>query len=46
LKQAAVPIINQETCNSAAWLAGDVTDNMFCAGHPGGQHDGCEVGTS
>lgn len=43
LKQAAVPLINRTLCNSQQWLAGDVTDNMFCAGHPNGQHDGCEV---
>ena len=43
LKQAAVPIINRNTCNSQQWLAGDVTNNMFCAGYPDGVHDGCEV---
>ncbi|XP_067933137.1 atrial natriuretic peptide-converting enzyme-like [Watersipora subatra] len=42
LKQAAVPIVNKNTCNSQQWLAGEVTDNMFCAGYPDGVHDGCE----
>jgi len=42
LKQAAVPLINRTLCNSQQWLAGDVTDNMFCAGYPNGVHDGCE----
>ncbi|XP_013390346.1 bone morphogenetic protein 1 [Lingula anatina] len=40
LKQAAVPIVNRQTCNS--WYYGDITGNMICAGYEAGGHDACQ----
>ncbi|XP_066304579.1 plasminogen-like isoform X1 [Branchiostoma lanceolatum] len=42
LRQAPVSIIDIHTCNSAPWYNGAVTDNQFCAGHPGGGVDSCQ----
>lgn len=41
LKQASVPIDNTTVCNTTSHLQGQITDNMFCAGHGG--NDACSV---
>ncbi|XP_021351138.1 suppressor of tumorigenicity 14 protein homolog [Mizuhopecten yessoensis] len=42
LKQAALPIVNINTCNSSSYLDGQVLDTMICAGYSKGGHDSCQ----
>lgn len=42
LKQALLPIVNVDKCNSTDYLDGDATDNMLCAGYDQGGIDSCQ----
>jgi len=41
LRQAEVPIVDQNLANSPGWLDGGLTLNMLAAGHAGGGGDSC-----
>jgi hypothetical protein len=43
LKQAAIPVLDTRKCNETSHLAGQITDNMFCAGYNRGGIDACHV---
>ncbi|KAK7501503.1 hypothetical protein BaRGS_00007307 [Batillaria attramentaria] len=43
LKQAAVPLIDRNTCNGPLWYDGKVLDHMVCAGYTHGGVDACNV---
>lgn len=40
LQKVDVPFVSRETCNAA--YSGRITDQMFCAGYPGGGKDSCQ----
>ncbi|XP_074648857.1 ovochymase-like [Tubulanus polymorphus] len=42
LKQAMVPIVGKQICNSYDFYNGAITDNMICAGYTEGGHDACQ----
>ncbi|KAK3091949.1 hypothetical protein FSP39_023932 [Pinctada imbricata] len=42
LKQALLPVVNIDQCNSTEYLDGDATDNMICAGFDKGEIDSCQ----
>ena len=46
LKQAVLPVVNVDKCNSTDYLDGDATDNMICAGYDKGGIDSCQVTTA
>lgn len=41
LKQAAVPLIDRDTCNRPDWYDGEVLSDMVCAGFEQGGTDAC-----
>lgn len=41
LRQVSLPIVSNQTCNSYSSYAGDVTENMLCAGYVEGGKDAC-----
>lgn len=43
LKQALLPVVNVDKCNSTDYLDGEATDNMICAGYDKGGIDSCQV---
>lgn len=42
LREALVPLIDYDTCNSPDIYDGDITKNMLCAGYMDGRRDGCQ----
>ncbi|XP_043532492.1 transmembrane protease serine 5 [Chiloscyllium plagiosum] len=42
LKEASVPIISTEMCNSSCMYNGAITSRMFCAGYKEGKVDACQ----
>ncbi|RXN00731.1 Urokinase-type plasminogen activator [Acipenser ruthenus] len=42
LREATVQLIPQNTCKSTQYYGSEVTDNMFCAGHPEWKVDSCK----
>ena len=46
LKQAVLPVVNLDKCNSTDYLDGEATDNMICAGYDKGGIDSCQVITA
>ncbi|KAK1164520.1 urokinase-type plasminogen activator-like [Acipenser oxyrinchus oxyrinchus] len=42
LREATVQLIPQNTCKSTQFYGSEVTDNMFCAGHPEWKVDSCK----
>ncbi|XP_070562117.1 transmembrane protease serine 2-like [Ptychodera flava] len=42
LREAYLPIVNQQTCVASYERSYVVTDNMFCAGYQTGRFDSCE----
>ncbi|MGH0141859.1 UNVERIFIED_CONTAM: hypothetical protein FKN15_074995 [Acipenser sinensis] len=42
LREATVQLIPQNTCKSKQYYGSEVTDNMFCAGHPEWKVDSCK----
>ncbi|KAK1166492.1 tissue-type plasminogen activator-like [Acipenser oxyrinchus oxyrinchus] len=42
LREATVQLIHQNTCKSTRYYGSQVTDNMFCAGHPEWKVDSCK----
>eukprot|EP00076_Gallus_gallus_P033538 XP_024999076.1 transmembrane protease serine 5 isoform X2 [Gallus gallus] len=43
LKEALVPLISTQRCNSSCMYAGELTGRMLCAGYPQGKIDACQV---
>lgn len=41
LKKGGVPIVSRVDCNTPDSYDGEITDNMFCAGHREGKTDAC-----
>ncbi|KAM6964909.1 plasminogen-like [Aplochiton taeniatus] len=42
LKQAAVPVVDRDVCNTPSYLNGQVQDYDMCAGKPEGGTDSCQ----
>uniref|UniRef100_A0A8C2YB93 Transmembrane serine protease 5 n=1 Tax=Coturnix japonica TaxID=93934 RepID=A0A8C2YB93_COTJA len=42
LKEALVPLISTQRCNSSCMYAGELTARMLCAGYPQGKIDACQ----
>ncbi len=42
LREAIVPIVDFDSCNSRTSYDGDLTENMICAGYMDGRKDGCQ----
>ncbi|NXJ04618.1 TMPS5 protease, partial [Odontophorus gujanensis] len=42
LKEALVPLISTQRCNSSCMYAGELTARMLCAGYPQGKVDACQ----
>lgn len=42
LKQAMVPIVDNERCNRSDYYGGRITSRMVCAGYQAGGHDACQ----
>lgn len=42
LNQVYVPVVSRIQCNEPNWYAGQLTDNMICAGYPEGRKDSCQ----
>ncbi|XP_061638086.1 transmembrane protease serine 5 isoform X2 [Phyllopteryx taeniolatus] len=45
LKEAAIPIIGNNKCNSSCMYNGEITPRMLCAGYTEGKVDACQVGS-
>ncbi|XP_031455787.1 transmembrane protease serine 5, partial [Phasianus colchicus] len=43
LKEALVPLISTQRCNSSCMYAGELTARMLCAGYQQGKIDACQV---
>lgn len=42
LRKAVVPVWSKKDCYDAGYGAHKLTENMFCAGYPGGETDACQ----
>ncbi len=42
LREVAVPIVSNTTCNSSSSYGGEITANMLCAGYASGGKDSCQ----
>lgn len=43
LRKVVVPVWSKEDCYASGYGESKLSENMFCAGHPDGERDACQV---